>query len=175
MIRLRAMTMALLLLWATTAQAGTTVENIRIWAESGKTRVVLDLSNSAEHNIFTLRGPDRLVIDLKNSRFPSSEESTRSPRKTCPQTVTLFWFCDEFNGWHHEWTRNLRNTICECEIMKILPKEIFSKTIRDTVTVTCPRCPVCRCFMRPSAATWTYYTCSPWSRGFEIVGCSNIE
>ena len=32
-------------------------------------RVVLDLSRPAEHNIFTLRGPDRLVIDLKDSRL----------------------------------------------------------------------------------------------------------
>ncbi len=72
MIRLRAMTTVLLLLWAAMAQAGTTLENVRIWAESGKTRVVLDLSNSVQHNIFTLRGPDRLVIDLKNSRLATT-------------------------------------------------------------------------------------------------------
>lgn len=30
---------------------------------------MLDLSRSVQHNIFTLRGPDRLVIDLKNSRL----------------------------------------------------------------------------------------------------------
>jgi N-acetylmuramoyl-L-alanine amidase len=45
------------------------VENVRIWSESNKTRVVLDLSQPVEHNIFTLRGPDRLVIDLKDSRL----------------------------------------------------------------------------------------------------------
>ena len=33
---------------------------------------MLDLSRSVEHNIFTLRGPDRLVIDLKNSRLGAS-------------------------------------------------------------------------------------------------------
>lgn len=60
---------ALLALSATAAQAATTVENIRIWAESGKTRVVLDLSRPAEHSIFTLRGPDRLVVDLKDGRL----------------------------------------------------------------------------------------------------------
>lgn len=54
---------------ASTAQAATTVENIRIWAESGKTRVVLDLSRPADHSIFTLRGPDRLVVDLKDGRL----------------------------------------------------------------------------------------------------------
>ncbi len=69
MTGLRAKSVVLLLLWAATAQAGTTVENIRIWSENDKTRVVLDLSETAEHNIFTLRGPDRLVIDLKDSRL----------------------------------------------------------------------------------------------------------
>ena len=69
MLKIRAMTVAVLLLWIAMAQAGTTVENIRIWAESGKTRVVLDLSNPVSHNIFTLRGPDRLVIDLKDGRL----------------------------------------------------------------------------------------------------------
>jgi len=34
--------------------------------------VVLDLSRSVEHNIFTLRSPDRLVIDLKDSRLAES-------------------------------------------------------------------------------------------------------
>ena len=48
-----------------------TVEDVRIWAENGKTRVVLDLSNPARHNIFTLRGPDRIVIDLDDSRLAS--------------------------------------------------------------------------------------------------------
>ena len=69
MARLRLLTCAVLLLIASVATAGTTVENIRIWSENDKTRVVLDLSHPVEHNIFTLRGPDRLVIDLKDSRL----------------------------------------------------------------------------------------------------------
>lgn len=48
------------------------VENIRVWSENGRTRVVLDLSKSSEHNIFTMRGPDRLVVDLKNSRLSAN-------------------------------------------------------------------------------------------------------
>ena len=48
------------------------VENIRVWSENGRTRVVLDLSAPAAHNIFTLRGPDRLVVDLKNSRLSAT-------------------------------------------------------------------------------------------------------
>jgi N-acetylmuramoyl-L-alanine amidase len=61
-----------LILLCTVAQAATTVENIRIWSDNGKTRVVLDLSHPAAHNIFTLRGPDRLVVDLKSSRLSDS-------------------------------------------------------------------------------------------------------
>ncbi len=53
----------------TQAVAGVTVENIRVWAENDKTRVVLDLSSPVDHSIFTLRGPDRLVVDLKNGRL----------------------------------------------------------------------------------------------------------
>jgi len=67
--RLRFTTCALLLLLASAAFAGSTVENVRIWSENNKTRVVLDLSQSVQHSIFTLRGPDRLVVDLKDSRL----------------------------------------------------------------------------------------------------------
>jgi len=63
---------SLLLLPAVFAYAATTVENIRLWSENGRTRVVLDLSASADHSIFTLRGPDRLVVDLKNSRLAAT-------------------------------------------------------------------------------------------------------
>jgi N-acetylmuramoyl-L-alanine amidase len=63
---------AALLVCSSAAMAGTTVENIRLWAEDGKTRIVLDLSRPAEHKIFTLRSPDRLVIDLKGGRLAES-------------------------------------------------------------------------------------------------------
>ncbi|MCI0516581.1 MAG: N-acetylmuramoyl-L-alanine amidase [Woeseiaceae bacterium] len=62
------------------AQAATTVEDIRIWSEDGRTRVVFDLSRPVEHSIFTLRGPDRLVLDLKDSRL--SDAATRLPQAT---------------------------------------------------------------------------------------------
>ena len=72
MVRLRFTSCLLLLLLSSAAFAGSTVENVRIWSENNKTRVVLDLSASVKHNIFTLRGPDRLVIDLKDSRLAKS-------------------------------------------------------------------------------------------------------
>ena len=75
MRRQRLSLFALFALFTSAAQAATTVENIRIWAEGGKTRVVLDLSHPVEHSIFTLRGPDRLVVDLKEGRLASSLSS----------------------------------------------------------------------------------------------------
>ena len=72
MIRTRLTLISLILLLTTAANAGSTVKNVRIWSENDKTRVVLDLSRSVDHNIFTLRGPDRIVIDLKDSRLARS-------------------------------------------------------------------------------------------------------
>jgi len=66
---------ALMLLLAAAAHSATTVENIRVWAENNKTRVVLDLSRPAVHKIFTLRGPDRLVVDLKDGRLATTLKS----------------------------------------------------------------------------------------------------
>ncbi len=65
----------MLVLSATAVQAATTVQNVRIWAENGKTRVVLDLNQAGKHTIFTLRGPDRLVVDLKDGRLSAALKS----------------------------------------------------------------------------------------------------
>tara|TARA_R110002096_G_scaffold65006_1_gene158243 strand:- start:23964 stop:25283 length:1320 start_codon:yes stop_codon:yes gene_type:complete len=72
MIRSRLTLLLIATLLSGAAFAGSTVKNVRIWSESDKTRVVLDLSRSVDHNIFTLRAPDRLVIDLKDSRLAQS-------------------------------------------------------------------------------------------------------
>jgi len=72
MARRRLIALILCLLLPLAATAGTTVENVRIWTENDKTRVVLDLSRSVAHKIFTLRGPDRLVVDLKEGRLAKS-------------------------------------------------------------------------------------------------------
>ncbi len=61
----------MLLFLSTAALAGPTVENVRIWAENDKTRVVLDLSQPVTHNIFTLRGPARAAVDSNSSMHVS--------------------------------------------------------------------------------------------------------
>lgn len=63
---------ALVSLVSLPAGAASTVEGIRLWSENGRTRVVLDLSRPAEHSIFTLRGPDRLVVDIKDAKLNSA-------------------------------------------------------------------------------------------------------
>ncbi len=72
---LRPLAIVCLLCASASAAAGTTVENVRIWAENDKTRVVLDLNRPVDHSIFTLRGPDRLVIDLEDSRLARQLEA----------------------------------------------------------------------------------------------------
>ena len=72
----RALLIAACVLLAGGAAHAATVENVRVWSEDGRTRVVLDLSGPARHNIFTLRGPDRLVVDLEDSTLGSGLESS---------------------------------------------------------------------------------------------------
>lgn len=43
------------------------VQGVRLWAAPDSTRVVLDVSGPVEHKLFTLQGPDRLVVDIKNA------------------------------------------------------------------------------------------------------------
>lgn len=59
-------------LGSTCAQAGD-VEGLRLWASPESTRVVLDLSSPAEHRVFTLDNPDRIVIDFEDAvaRLPA--------------------------------------------------------------------------------------------------------
>ncbi|MES1943720.1 N-acetylmuramoyl-L-alanine amidase domain-containing protein [Salinisphaera sp. PC39] len=49
------------------ATAETTLQDVRVWAAPERTRVVFDLSEAAEHSVFTLDGPPRVVIDLNDT------------------------------------------------------------------------------------------------------------
>ncbi len=52
--------------------AASTVEGLRLWRAPDSTRLVFDLSGPVEHKVFTLRNPERLVIDIQSSRFSAS-------------------------------------------------------------------------------------------------------
>lgn len=58
----------LLLLTALAQAAGVQVQGARLWAAPDSTRVVFDVSGPVEHRLFTLKNPDRLVIDLPDAR-----------------------------------------------------------------------------------------------------------
>jgi N-acetylmuramoyl-L-alanine amidase len=45
------------------------VRDVRLWASPENTRVVLELSGHAEHTLFTLRDPDRVVVDITAAKL----------------------------------------------------------------------------------------------------------
>ncbi len=51
------------------ASQQTRIKNIRISREPNKTRLVFDLDGPVEHSLFSLHKPERLVIDLKQTRL----------------------------------------------------------------------------------------------------------
>jgi N-acetylmuramoyl-L-alanine amidase len=58
--------LVLLLLASGSAAAATAaLKDIRVWASPDSTRVVLDLSSPASYTLFSLSGPERIVIDFE--------------------------------------------------------------------------------------------------------------
>ncbi|UAW99128.1 N-acetylmuramoyl-L-alanine amidase [Halopseudomonas nanhaiensis] len=51
------------------------IKNVRIWRAPDNTRLVFDLSGPADHKLFTLSSPERIVIDIDNARFAAATES----------------------------------------------------------------------------------------------------
>ena len=45
------------------------VKDIRLSSHSGYVRLVFDLNKSVDHSIFTLNKPERIVLDLKNTKM----------------------------------------------------------------------------------------------------------
>jgi N-acetylmuramoyl-L-alanine amidase len=80
---------ALLVLWfiwtgpeAAPRRTGITVQGVRTWSAPDNTRVVLDLSGPTRYRVFTIHGPQRVVVDLTGARL----EQTR----TVPQAQDHF-------------------------------------------------------------------------------------
>lgn len=48
--------------------SATEVRGLRMWPAPDNTRLVFDLNAPAEHSLFTLHHPNRIVIDLKNTK-----------------------------------------------------------------------------------------------------------
>jgi N-acetylmuramoyl-L-alanine amidase len=45
------------------------IRAVRLWASPDRTRVVLDLSGSAQHSLLVLANPDRIVLDVAGARL----------------------------------------------------------------------------------------------------------
>jgi len=60
-------------LFPQTGQASpVTIENLRMWRAPDHTRLVFDLSGPVEHKLFTLKNPDRIVLDIGNVELKKS-------------------------------------------------------------------------------------------------------
>ena len=79
------------------AYAGNDLKGVRVWPSPESTRVVLDLSESPSYKYFSLANPDRLVVDLKQTKKAvdlskvkvSGELVTRVRTSTPPEKGTL--------------------------------------------------------------------------------------
>jgi len=47
---------------------GNSIDGVRVWPAPENTRIVFDLSNKPDYKYFSLKNPQRLVIDFKNSK-----------------------------------------------------------------------------------------------------------
>ncbi|MFO7593963.1 MAG: N-acetylmuramoyl-L-alanine amidase [Pseudomonadota bacterium] len=65
----RLATLICLLFVSVLAQAQSEINGVRMWPSPDSTRVVFDTSGEVEHSLFTLENPERIVIDLKNTRL----------------------------------------------------------------------------------------------------------
>ncbi|WP_455217288.1 N-acetylmuramoyl-L-alanine amidase [Kaarinaea lacus] len=54
-----------------TSVLAATVNGVRMWAGPDNTRLVFDISGPINHKVFVLRGPDRVVVDMKDTRLLS--------------------------------------------------------------------------------------------------------
>ena len=52
------------------------VRAVRLWAGPDSTRVVLDLSGSAQHSLQVLKNPDRVVLDVAGARLASGARTS---------------------------------------------------------------------------------------------------
>ncbi len=62
----------LLCAFAPSAYAAAFIEGMRMWQAPDNTRLVFDLSKRVSHDLFTMKSPNRIVIDLKNTSLIAS-------------------------------------------------------------------------------------------------------
>jgi N-acetylmuramoyl-L-alanine amidase len=72
---MRSLVFVLLTAFTATALAAppAQVRDLRLWAGPDSTRLVLDLSQPVRYQLFTLAGPDRVVIDVENASLDAGQ------------------------------------------------------------------------------------------------------
>ncbi len=51
------------------------IQNVRLWRAPDNTRLVFDLTGPADHTLFTLSSPERIVIDISGASFSANANS----------------------------------------------------------------------------------------------------
>lgn len=69
------MLILLLLLLPMGSASGAQIQNVRLWGAPDHTRLVFDLDGPVEHELFTLRKPERVVVDLRNAQFAATAKA----------------------------------------------------------------------------------------------------
>lgn len=69
------------LLVSSFVDAATKVKGVRIWPSPDSTRIVLDLSESSKYTYFSLENPNRLVVDLADSKLTTSLKNLKHDSK----------------------------------------------------------------------------------------------
>lgn len=81
---LKGMIISLCLLMSGLLQAAD-INNVRIWRAPDNTRLVFDLTGPADHTLFTLSSPERIVIDVTGASF--SATTSALPLEGTPLTA----------------------------------------------------------------------------------------
>ncbi len=72
--RLVALLLAVLVMLPAAVANSAEVEGVRLWRAPDHTRLVFDLDGPAEHKLFTLTNPDRVVIDVSGAKLSTGIE-----------------------------------------------------------------------------------------------------
>lgn len=65
---LQALLLVWIVLWGAVVQAAD-IKNVRVWIAPDHARLVFDLSAAADHKLFTLKKPDRIVLDVSATQL----------------------------------------------------------------------------------------------------------
>jgi N-acetylmuramoyl-L-alanine amidase len=70
------------------AFAMTQINSVRLWRAPDNTRLVFDLTGPVEHSVFTLSAPDRIVIDIKQTKLSAELKGLTGGKSPITQVRT---------------------------------------------------------------------------------------